>query len=151
MKNKNNPTLPVANPRPARARVRYRRATSPFCVECGQPLEGSRFAFAGAFACEQCVRKHYASAATEVVETELRERAKLASYATYSSGVPSRPSAAGAILCNSCRSPINGTPFAFAGGLACEQCVRVHCAAYPKEEVEMELRERAERASAMLR
>lgn len=50
------------------------------CVECGKQIDGTPYQFGGAVACKTCVRSFYRDAPLRVVELELRERARAATF-----------------------------------------------------------------------
>jgi hypothetical protein len=63
---------------------------------------------------------------------------------------PDRP--APTIRCIECLKAIKGVPYSFAGGMACERCIRIY---YQKngytDNLQLELRERATAAERMIK
>src|SRR4029077_9033991 len=55
------------------------------------------------------------------------------------------------IHCIECFKPVTGVPYSFAGGLACERCVRTYCRKNGYTDVQLELRERAAAAEWIIR
>ena len=44
------------------------------CIECGKPISGSSYGFAGGLACESCIRAYYRNSSEAEIARELRER-----------------------------------------------------------------------------
>ena len=55
------------------------------------------------------------------------------------------------IHCIECSKPVTGVSYSFAGGLACEKCVRTYCRKNGYTDVQLELRERAATAEWIIK